>query len=128
MTGLKDGDYTLKINGVPTATLTAKELGRRREPDGPGFRPAGQDAEGGEGGEVANPIAAQGQAILAAVAAKENLVGQWRGLSQKAHAPGAAAGLKDELAALGKQVEVADEKIREAAVPQKLHFELSPAP
>ena len=34
----------------------------------------------------------------------------------------------EENAALTKKVEEADEKIREAARPQKLHFELAPAP
>ena len=36
--------------------------------------------------------------------------------------------LKDELAALTKKVEEADAKIRDAAKPQKLHFEIVPAP
>jgi hypothetical protein len=75
-----------------------------------------------------NPIVAQGRAILAAVAAKEGLVSQWRGLSQKAHAAGAAPELKEQLAALTKKVEESDEKTREAARPRKLHFELSVAP
>ena len=73
-----------------------------------------------------NAIAAQGRAILAAVAAKEGLVGQWRGLSQRAHAVGAAAELKDQLAELTKSVVAADEKIREAAKPASLHFEIGP--
>ena len=56
------------------------------------------------------------------------IVGQWRSLSQKAHAKGADAKLKDDLAALTKQVEDADAKIRDAAKPQKLRFEVVPAP
>jgi len=59
------------------------------------------------------------------VANKEGLVGQWRSQSQKAYAPGAAPELKEQLQPLTKKVEEADEKIRQAARPQKLHFELS---
>jgi lysophospholipase L1-like esterase len=116
VTGLKDGDYVLTINGTPTATLSAKEL-----ESGVNLTDLGPRAKG----RVTNPIAAQGKAILSAVAAKEALVGQWRGLSQRAHAAGAAAELKDQLAALTRKVEAADEQIRKAATPQKLHFELA---
>ena len=49
------------------------------------------------------------------------------GLSQKAHAKGADPKLKDDLAALTKKVEDADAKIRDAAKPQKLRFEVVPA-
>ena len=117
VTGLKDGNYALKINDIPTATLTAKDLdaGVNLTTFGPGPKDV-------------NPIAAQGRAILAAVVAKEAIVSQWRLLSPKASAADAAAELKDQLAALTKKVEDADAKIREAAKPQKLHFELSPAP
>jgi len=41
------------------------------------------------------PIAAQGKEILAAVVAKEAIVGQWRGMSQKAHAAGLPPELKE---------------------------------
>ena len=75
----------------------------------------------------ASPMVVQSRAILAAVAAKEALVSQWRSLSQQAHAAGAAPALKEQLAALTTKVEEADGKIREAARPQRLHFELSPA-
>ena len=118
VTGLKEGNYTLKINGVLTATVAAKELNAGVNLTA--FGPVAQAKD-------VNPIVAQGRAILAAVAAKEGVVGQWRGLSQKAHAADAPADLKDQLAGLGKKVEEADEKIREAARPQKLHFELAPA-
>ena len=118
VTGLKDGSYTLKINGVATATLTAKQLDA-----GVNLTAFGAD---GQTKDV-NPIVAQGRAILGAVGGKENAVGQWRSLSQKAHAAGAAPELMDQLAAVTKKVEEADEKIREAAKPQKLHFELSAA-
>ncbi len=118
MTGLKDGNYAMKINGVAIATLTAKELeaGVNLTALGAGDKP----------GDV-NPIVAQGRAVLASVSAKEGVVNQWRGLSRNACAANAAPELKVQLAALTKKVQEADEKIREAAKPQKLHFEISPA-
>jgi lysophospholipase L1-like esterase len=119
VTGLKAGNYALKINGIPTATLSAKEL--EAGVNLTAFGPSPQSKE-------VNPVAAQGKAILAAVSAKEGIVGSWRGLSQKAHAKDAPAELKDQLAALTKKVEEADVKIREAAKPQKLHFEIVPTP
>jgi len=117
-TGLKGSSYVLKINGIPTATLSAQELEQGVNLTKFGPTP---------GAKETNPIAAQGKAILAAVAAKEGLVGQWRSLSQKAHAPNADAKLKEQLAALTTKVEAADAKIRDAARPQKLTFELTPA-
>ncbi|MDD4890555.1 MAG: GDSL-type esterase/lipase family protein [Phycisphaerae bacterium] len=119
VTGLKEGSYTLTINGIVAATLTAKELDAGVNLTALGPVPQAKDV---------SPIIVQGRAILAAVAAKEGVVSQWRGLSPKASAAGAAAELKDQLAALTKTVEAADEKIREAAKPQKLHCELAPAP
>jgi len=115
--GLKGDTYLLKINGVTIATVNARELdkGINLTAFGPGT------------GKDLNPIAAQGKAILAAVSAKEKIVDGWRGLSQKAHAKGAAQELKDKLAEATKQVEGADAKIRAAATPKKLHFELVPA-
>ena len=110
VTDLK-GAVAFKINGIPTATLTAKELEA-----GVNLTPFGGS----------NPIAVQMRAILAAVGAKEGIVGQWRSLSQKAHAVGADPGLKEQLAVLTRKVEEADAKIRDAARPQKLHFELAP--
>jgi lysophospholipase L1-like esterase len=115
VTGL-NGSVSLKINGVATAVLSAKDL------------EAGVNltALGSTPGKDVNPIVAQMRAILAAVASKEGIVGQWRSLSQKAHAAGADPALKEQLAALTKKVEEADGKIRDAAKPQKLHFELAP--
>jgi lysophospholipase L1-like esterase len=114
--GLKGTAVALKINGVVAATLTPAELeaGINLTAIGP---PAGA--------KDVTPIVAQMRGILAAVSAKEGIVGQWRSLSQKAHAAGADPALKEQLAALTKKVEEADGKIREAAKPQKLHFELS---
>ena len=77
-------------------------------------------------GKDVNPIVAQSRAILGAVNAKEGIVGQWRGLSQRASAAGATPELKEQLAALTKKVEAADEKIREVAKPRKLKFEIEP--
>lgn len=116
VTGLKPGSYALRINGIPAGTMTSENLSA-------GINltalPALPDSK-----EV-NPITGQGRAILAAVAAKEGIVNNWRALSRKAIAPGAGAELKDQLAALTKSVEEADAKIRDAAKPQKLHFELT---
>ncbi|MFL6117615.1 MAG: hypothetical protein ACJ786_40625 [Catenulispora sp.] len=75
---------------------------------------------------VKGPITEQGRQVLAAVAAKEGLVGQWRRASRSAAAPGAPTDARDKLKDLAKQVEEADAKIREAAKPRKLHFELEP--
>jgi lysophospholipase L1-like esterase len=125
VTGLKDGDYLLKIDGAPVARVSAKDL-----ESGMNLTSYGSDPKA----KQANPIAAQGKAVLAAVAAKEGLVNGWRGLSKMAHDPipadakeKLAAEYKEKLAAQLKKVEAADAKIREAAKPRKLHFELSPA-
>ena len=119
VTGLKDGSYTLKINDVLTATLTAKEL--EAGVNLTAFGPSPQAKE-------VNPIVAQGRAVLSAVAIAEGTVEQFRGQSRQAHAPGAAPELKERLADMAKRVEAGDEKIREAARPQKLHFEIAPTP
>jgi len=119
VTGLKAGRYTLAIDGTTTATLSAEQLNKGVNLTTFGPTPPANSA---------NPIAAQGREILGAVAAKEGLVSQWRGLSQKAHADGAAPELKEQLAALTAKVEEADAKIRQTAQPRKLRFELSPAP
>jgi lysophospholipase L1-like esterase len=118
VTGLKDRAYQLTINGIPTAKVTARELAA-----GVNLTAFGPDPRA----KQAHPLAAQSKAILDAVAAKEGLVNQWRDLSKQAHAPGAPPALKDKVAAQGEKVLEADARIREAARPQKLHFELSPA-
>jgi lysophospholipase L1-like esterase len=118
VTGLKDADYVLSIDGARCARLTAKQLA-----DGVNLTAITTDPLS----KTANPIVSQMQAVLAAVAAKEGIVGMWRGLSAKAHAKGADPKLMDDLAALTKNVEAADAKIREAAKPKKLHFEIEPA-
>ncbi|MEI8108516.1 MAG: GDSL-type esterase/lipase family protein [Verrucomicrobiota bacterium] len=116
VTGLKDGSYSMKINGIASATLTSKELA-----NGVNLTALSSTAPA-----TVNPITAQSRAILSAVANKENLVGQWRGQSKQAFAPGAAPELQEKLALVTKTVEEADEKIRQAAKPQKLHFEIAP--
>jgi lysophospholipase L1-like esterase len=111
VTGLGDGQYTLQVNGAPVATVTAQELAA-----GVNLTAYGQ-----------GPIAAQGKAILAAVSAKEGLVGQWRGLSKLTATTEASADLKQKLAALAQRTETADAAIRKAASPQKLRFEIAAA-
>ncbi len=106
--GLSGDHYRLLVNGQDVATLSGAELGK-----GVNLTRFG-----------AGPVAAQGKQILAAVAAKEGLVGQWRGLSRIASAPQASADTQTQLADLTKRVEDADAKIRAAAKPRTLHFEL----
>jgi lysophospholipase L1-like esterase len=109
-TGLEASEYQLQVDGKPVATLKTDELAK-----GVNLTAYGQ-----------GPIAAQGKDILAAVVAKEKLVGDWRTLSKTASAVNAAADAKEKLTELTKKVEEADAKIREAAQPRKLHFELTP--
>jgi len=123
VTGLSGSAYTLKINGIACARLTGRELAA-----GVNLTNLPVDAQASD----INPIIGQSRAILAAVAAKESIVGQgnaagtWRNLAQRANAANAAATLKDDLAAATKKVEDAEMKIREAAKPQRMHFELVP--
>ncbi len=116
VTGLKAEDYQVRINGVASGRVTAQDL------------TAGINltALPSEPNAAVNPLVVQGRAILAAVTAKEQIVGNWRTLSQKAHAADAPASLKVDLADLTKKVEEADTKIREAAKPQVLHFVVAP--
>jgi lysophospholipase L1-like esterase len=116
VTGLKGPSYALKINGVQAAVLSGAELEAGINLTALG--PAPQSKE-------TTAIVAQMRSVLGAVSNKEGVVGQWRSLSQKAHAAGADPGLKDQLASLTKKVEEADARIREAAKPQKLHFEVA---
>ncbi|GDY19935.1 hypothetical protein LBMAG56_12800 [Verrucomicrobiota bacterium] len=111
VTGLTAERYDLKVNDTALGTVSARDLAQ-----GVNLTGFGQGA-----------IAAQGRAILAEVNNKEGLVGQWRGQSRAAAAPGAPADAKERLAALTKQVEAADAKIRAAAQPKKLRFEVAPA-
>lgn len=109
VTGLPEGSYDLKIDGKPAGMFTAKELAA-----GINLTALPQGA-----------IAAQMKEVLAAVNAKEGLVSAWRGVSKSlATAPTDA---KQKLTEAAKKVDDADAKIREAAKPRKLHFEISPA-
>lgn len=108
------GEYQLKIGGAVVGRFSARQLSEG----------INLTALPPTGAKDANPITVQMRAILKAVDDKEAIVGQWRSLSQKAHAKGADKKLMDELAELTKKVEAADEKIRAAAKPQKLKFEV----
>jgi hypothetical protein len=117
-------DYTLKVSGLPEGSYTVKVNGAAIGTHNPEHLAAGIDLSTAASA-AGNAIHDQGQAVLKAVEAKEGLVSQWRALSQRAHAAGAAPELKPQLAEMTKKVEEADAKIREAAKPQKLHFELT---
>jgi lysophospholipase L1-like esterase len=117
VTGLKEGNYLLKINDVPAAKLSAKELDA-----GVNLTTIGMPI----GLPQTSPIVAQSRAVLNAVALKENVVNQVRQQSRLAHDPKAKPELKEQLGDLIKKVEAADQQIRKAATPQKLHFELVP--
>jgi lysophospholipase L1-like esterase len=114
--GLAAGNYVVKVNGVELGTVSDKDLAGGLNLTTLAAKPAASSGP--------NAITAQGSAVLNAVAAKENLVGQWRGLSQRAFAKDAAPELKTSLEELTKKVEEADQKIREAAVPKALKFEV----
>lgn len=111
ITGLKSEKYTVKMNTVLVATLTAKELET-------GVNLTDLDK---------GPIFTQGSAILNAVNAKEGVVGQWRNASRSASAANANEEAKSKVEPLRKAVEEADAKIRLAAKPIKLDFEIAPA-
>jgi len=115
VSGLKEGSYALKVNGVQLgsplpATAWAK---------GVNITPLAY-----ENATKPNAITNQAKAILNAVIAKESIVGNFRGLSQRASADGAEGALKSQLADLSKKVDAADALIRVAAKPSTLKFEL----
>ncbi|MEO8497171.1 MAG: SGNH/GDSL hydrolase family protein, partial [Planctomycetota bacterium] len=117
--GLARGSYTLAINGMPVGTLTHDQLAAGVNLTSLVHQPPAKQ-------ENANALLLQSRAILNAVAQKEGLVSQWRGLSKNAIADGAPAELKTQLADLTNKVEEADAKIRDAARPQKLRFSIMP--
>jgi lysophospholipase L1-like esterase len=119
VSGLNSGRYQLKINGVPTGTLTTKEL--EAGVNLTQFGPNPQSVQ-------FHPIAAQGKAVLDAISAKKGLVDQWRALSKQASAEDAPAKLRAQLMELTRNVEEGDARVRAAARPQKLRFELTPMP
>ncbi len=115
VTGLPAGNYGLTIEGASLGTVAATDLA-----SGINLTAFGPGAKG------TNPIAAQSKAILGAVSARAGLVSQWRGMSQKVtRAKEANAEAVAQFAALTKRVEEADDRIREAAAPRKMHFELT---
>lgn len=103
------GAYHLKINGVQVATIDGGELAK-------GINLTALDK---------GPIADQGKAILAAVAAKETLVSQARGQSRMALNPASPPNVRTQFDALLKQIDEADAKIRAAAKPKPLKIELT---
>jgi lysophospholipase L1-like esterase len=115
--GLKPGEYALRLDGVKCGTYSEEQLAAGINLTALPIDPMVK---------FTHPVAAQMQAALAAVAAKENVVNTWRSLSQKAHAKGADPKLLEDLAALTKKVEAADEAIRVAAKPKKIRFAIAP--
>ena len=109
--GLTGGKYTVEVNGTPLAVLSADELA------------AGVNLTACAKG----PIADQGKAVLAQVAQKESLVGQWRSMSKAAALAGGPADRQGQLDRLRKGIEEADGRIRQAAQPRRLHFRIVPA-
>jgi lysophospholipase L1-like esterase len=105
------GGFTLAIDGVAVGIIDGADLEK-------GINLTAFDK---------GPIAAQGSQILAAVAAKEGLVGQARNLSRAASAPGASADAQANLDKMLKNVDDADTKIRAAAKPKTRRFEVVPA-
>ena len=109
VTGLTGKRYTLSIDGKVVATLTADEW-----KTGVNLTAYGQ-----------GPLADQGKEVLAAVKAKEDLVGQWRNLSKAATNENVTGSVSIAFATLTQKVVDADAKIRAAAKPRKHHFELA---
>ncbi|MBA4186669.1 MAG: hypothetical protein C0467_01485 [Planctomycetaceae bacterium] len=124
ITGLKVGEYQLRIGGVGCGRFNAKQLA-----EGINLTTIGSS---NAKAKLDNPIVAQMRAILAAVAEKEAIVGKpgmmgtWRGVAQKAFGPKSDQKAKDTLATLTMKVEAADAKIREAAKPKTIHFDIVP--
>ena len=114
VTGLKDGSYKLKIGDGVIATLSAKDL-----------ETGVNLTELAALSKTPNPISAQSKAILGAVGAHAGQVGSFRGMSKAAIAPDATEQQKAALAAQLRKVEESDEKIREAAMPKKMRFEVT---
>lgn len=109
VSGLKAERYNVTTDGVPCATVTAADLAK-------GWNMGLLDK---------GPVADQCRSILRLVAAKEGIVGAWRGAS-KAAASGDQA-QQQRLTELAAQVKAADAEIRAAAQPKPHHVELTPA-
>ncbi|MCX5662357.1 MAG: GDSL-type esterase/lipase family protein [Planctomycetota bacterium] len=106
--GLKPGSYAVRIDGVEVAKFTAEAL-----------------AKGCNLGVLgAGPAADQGQKVLAVIATKEFLVGQFRAvqtaaMTQPKDAPNKSAELLEKILA-------ADELVHATAQPRKLAFVVAP--
>jgi lysophospholipase L1-like esterase len=109
VTGLKAERYEVAIDGVLCAKVTAADLAK-------GWNLGTLDK---------GPVADQCRTILQLVAAKEGIVGNWRGVSRAA--AGGDPAQKQQLATLTGQVKDADAKIRAAAQPKLHHVVLTPA-
>ena len=108
-TGLKEGTYCVKLDGVAVADVTADEL-----------------AAGWNMGVLdKGPVADQCRNILQKVDDKERIVSQWRTLSAACDKQPSNSQL-DALEKLNKQVLEADAEIHKAAQPKIHHFTLSP--
>ena len=114
---LKNGIWGIKIDGTLVGKFSAMQLAEGINLTE--LPPTGRAKD-------ANPITMQMRAILKAVDEKEGVVGQWRNLSKAAHAKKADPKLLTDLAAMTKKVEAADAKIRDAAKPRALKFEVVP--
>lgn len=116
--GLKPGDYRVKIGGQSLApTFTAEALAK-----GVNLTAAAHTI--GDGSKP-NPVLLKSREINQAVSAKAGLVGQWRTYSKQMHEAGIDH--KQKIAELLPQIAAGDDRIRAAAKPMKLAFEISPA-
>lgn len=119
VSGLKPGSYAIKLDGVPLArTFSHDELAKGVNLTAAVHLPPAAGAK-------ANPLLLQTRAIHAAVGAKAGLVGQWRGFGRQMKETGVDH--KAKLEELAAQTQAADAKIRAAAQPKKLRYEISAA-
>jgi lysophospholipase L1-like esterase len=119
---LELSQYTLKITDLPEGKYELLAGGKKLGEVAASDLAAGVNLTSFATG----PIAEQGQEILKRVAEKESFVGQWRGLSKGAALGSGGPDVKARLAAMAKTVEDADQRIRDAAQPQRLRFEVRP--
>jgi len=105
--GLKDGNYSLKMDDVQVATLTSAQMGQ-------GYNLGMLDR---------GPISDQCRAVLAAVRDKEVLVSQWRAASRQTAAKPPAES-EVALAEIDRQIREADERIRVVAQPKPHRYSI----
>lgn len=117
VSGLMPGSYAIKLDGAPLGrTFSHEELAAGVNLTAAVHIPPAAGAK-------ANPLLLQTRAIHAAVGAKAGLVGQWRGLGRQMKETGADH--KAKLEELAAQTQAADAKIRAAAQPKKLRYEIT---